>query len=85
MSTAEQPSRRTVLTAAVAAAVATGAVQGAAAPAGAAGRPGQAPARQVDNRHWTTYTDWRSGTAQGTPRTPRCQQLRGRAERGIRR
>ncbi|MER6676182.1 peptidase C39 family protein [Streptomyces sp. NPDC000983] len=66
MSTAEQPSRRTVLTAAVAAAVATGAVQGAAAPAGAAGRPGQAPARQVDNRHWTTYTDWRSGTARGT-------------------
>ncbi|MEU9734687.1 peptidase C39 family protein [Streptomyces sp. NPDC048002] len=68
MSRAEQPSRRTVLTAAVAAAVAggAGAVPAVAAPAGGAGRPGHGPARPIDNRSWTTYTDWRSGTAKGT-------------------
>ncbi|MCF1594222.1 peptidase C39 family protein [Streptomyces muensis] len=67
MSRAEQPSRRIVLAAAVAATV-----TGSAGPAVAvdvtadAGAPAQAPARTVDNRAWTTYTDWRGGTAQGT-------------------
>ncbi|KUL32908.1 peptidase C39 family protein [Streptomyces regalis] len=69
MSRAEQPSRRTVLAAAVAAAVAGG---GSAGPSVAADTtaegtdPAQAPARTVDNRAWTTYTDWRSGAANGT-------------------
>ncbi|MFI8188777.1 peptidase C39 family protein [Streptomyces sp. NPDC085946] len=78
MSRAEQPSRRTVLAAAVAAAVAGGAGPASAAPAsaapagGAAGpgrtpvRPAADPARTVDNRAWTTYADWLGGTAQGT-------------------
>jgi len=67
MSRAEQPSRRTVLAAAVAAAVA-----GSAGPAVAAGAttdargPAQAPARLVDNRFWTSYADWRGGLAKGT-------------------
>ncbi|SDO63900.1 Peptidase_C39 like family protein [Streptomyces sp. cf386] len=66
MSRAEQPSRRAVLTAAVAAAVAgsagpTAADEGADAPALA-----NAPARTVDNRAWTAYADWRRGTAEGT-------------------
>ncbi|MFJ3657477.1 peptidase C39 family protein [Streptomyces nigra] len=75
MSSAEQPSRRIVLAAAVATAV-TGAA-GPAAAAGTAvgpdtgrpGRPGRtdrAAARQVDNHAWTSYTDWRDGTAAGT-------------------
>lgn len=69
MSRAEQPSRRTVLVAAVAAAVAGG---GSAGPAVAVDTtadgadPEQAPARTVDNRAWTTYTDWRSGAGEGT-------------------
>lgn len=68
MSRSEQPSRRTVLTAAVAAAVAgTSAGQAAAAPTtGVPTGPTQAAARQIDNRAWTTYTDWRSGSAKGT-------------------
>ncbi|NUS26972.1 MAG: peptidase C39 family protein [Streptomyces sp.] len=67
MSRAEQPSRRTVLAAAVAAAVA-----GSAGPAVAADAttdvagPAQAPARPVDNRFWTSYADWRGGLAKGT-------------------
>ncbi|KOU74346.1 membrane protein [Streptomyces sp. MMG1533] len=68
MSRAEQPSRRTVLAAAVAAAVA-----GSAGPASAdtASRTvtdtaDRAPARPVDNRFWTTYAHWRGGTAKGT-------------------
>ncbi|QOV39684.1 peptidase C39 family protein [Streptomyces ferrugineus] len=65
MSSAEQPSRRTVLAAAVVAAVAGGA-----SPAAAADEPADAvtdtPARTVDNRAWTTYADWRTGTANGT-------------------
>ncbi|MFI9772340.1 peptidase C39 family protein [Streptomyces sp. NPDC052415] len=67
MSRSEQPSRRTVLTAAVAAAVAggAGAVPAAAAAADAAG-PAQSATGQIDNRAWTTYTDWRSGTGKGT-------------------
>ncbi|MFJ5778019.1 peptidase C39 family protein [Streptomyces sp. NPDC093094] len=68
MSRAEQPSRRTVLAAAVVAAVVTGAGRTAASAAtgpDAAG-PLRAPARLVDNHAWTTFTDWRSGTAHGT-------------------
>jgi hypothetical protein len=57
MSRAEQPSRRTVLAAAVVAAVTGGA--GTALADSTAARP-------IDYRAWTTYTDWRSGTAKGT-------------------
>ncbi|MEV6054938.1 peptidase C39 family protein [Streptomyces sp. NPDC052107] len=68
MSRAQQPSRRTVLTAAVAVAVAGGTVPAAAAaqrPATAADDPGQAPARPIDYHSWTTYREWRLGVAQG--------------------
>lgn len=68
MTRAEQPSRRSLLAVAVAATVA-----GAASPAAAAGSsartahtPSKAPSGQVDNRAWTSYTDWRGGTAEGT-------------------
>ncbi|MFF5406164.1 peptidase C39 family protein [Streptomyces misionensis] len=70
MSRAQQPSRRTVLAAAVAAAVAGGT-----APAAAAGRPGPAAdaddpgrtgVRPIDYHAWTTYSEWRGGTSQGT-------------------
>jgi hypothetical protein len=66
MSRAEQPSRRTLLTAAVAAAL-----TGSAGPAVADvpsddGEPHEAQPRPIDNRAWTTYTDWRGGTAEGT-------------------
>ncbi|MGA5323147.1 peptidase C39 family protein [Streptomyces seoulensis] len=69
MSRAQQPSRRTVLAAAVAVAAAAGTVPAAAAtsPAAAgAGDAGRAPDRPVDNRAWTTYFDWRGGTGRGT-------------------
>jgi hypothetical protein len=69
MSTAEQPSRRTVLAAAVAAAVASGAGPAVAAsgtPATDADDPGHTAARSVDYRAWTTYQDWRGGAATGT-------------------
>jgi hypothetical protein len=70
MSRAEQPSRRTVLTAAVAAAVAgsggPAVAEGAGGAVTDAADPAQAPARPVDNRFWTTYTDWRGGAAKGT-------------------
>ncbi|MER6787797.1 peptidase C39 family protein [Streptomyces sp. NPDC000658] len=73
MSRAEQPSRRSVLAAAVAAAAAGGPAPAAtAAPAGTAADPtdagdaGAAPARSVDHRAWTTYADWSGGAAQGT-------------------
>ncbi|MGW0768200.1 peptidase C39 family protein [Streptomyces sp. NPDC002676] len=68
MSRAQQPSRRTVLAVAVAAAVAGGAAPAAANPqtsGGEGGDSGQAPARTVDYCAWTTYRDWRCGTAQG--------------------
>ncbi|GAB7107024.1 peptidase C39 family protein [Streptomyces phaeofaciens JCM 4814] len=69
MSRAEQPSRRSVLAAAVAAAVAGG--TGAAVAAGtdetAETVDGDAArARPVDHRSWVTYADWITGTAQGT-------------------
>ncbi|MFJ2216383.1 peptidase C39 family protein [Streptomyces sp. NPDC101062] len=58
------PSRRTVLAAALAATAATGA--GAALPAGAAAAAPGAPAQPlVDNAFWTSYADWRAGTADG--------------------
>lgn len=77
MARAEQPSRRTVLTAAVVAATA-----GAASPAGAADpreRPvkarseassavpskAKAPSGHVDNRAWISYADWCGGTVKG--------------------
>ncbi|SDE09944.1 peptidase C39 family protein [Streptomyces prasinopilosus] len=74
MSRAEQPSRRTLLAAAVVAAVASGtgpasAGTGAgrsAGPAGGSADPGAAAARHVDNRAWTSYADWRTGSAEGT-------------------
>ncbi|KOT26510.1 membrane protein [Streptomyces caelestis] len=75
MSRAELPSRRSLLAAAVVAAVA-----GSAGPASAGaptagvptGRatdiagPGRTAARPVDNRAWVSYTDWLAGTADGT-------------------
>ncbi|MEU6146467.1 peptidase C39 family protein [Streptomyces sp. NPDC047081] len=63
MSRAEQPSRRTVLAAAVAAAVAAPAITAGTADASDAAED---PASPVDYRSWTSYKDWRSGTAQGT-------------------
>ena len=71
MRRAEQPSRRTVLAAAVAAAVTAGAGPAAADPEAPMttdpAEPARAvPARTVDNRAWVTYTDWSGGTAKGT-------------------
>ncbi|CAM5544685.1 peptidase C39 family protein [Streptomyces hirsutus] len=70
MSRAEQPSRRTLLAAAVVATVASSA--GPASAGTATGRsagsadPGAAAARRVDNRAWTSYGDWHAGRAEGT-------------------
>ncbi|MFD5584587.1 peptidase C39 family protein [Streptomyces sp. NPDC127063] len=65
MSAAEQPSRRTLLAAAVTAAVAAGA--GPVLGAGGASAAGRGrPARPIDHRSWTTFTDWRAGEARGT-------------------
>ncbi|MFD7868386.1 peptidase C39 family protein [Streptomyces sp. NPDC059783] len=61
-------SRRTLLTAAIAAAAGAG-TAGAAAPASAApARPDASPAAAslVDNRFWSSYTDWRCGSGEGT-------------------
>ncbi|MDQ0989748.1 peptidase C39 family protein [Streptomyces sp. V3I7] len=66
MSRAQQPSRRTILAAAVAVAVASGTVPALAAPAASADADGATPDRPVDYRAWTTYTDWRSGAEEGT-------------------
>ncbi|WP_105974130.1 peptidase C39 family protein [Streptomyces geranii] len=66
MSRAEQPSRRTVLTAAVAAAVAGSAGPATADIPDATGRDAEAdPVRTVDNRAWTSYADWCTGTRKG--------------------
>ncbi|MCX5413936.1 peptidase C39 family protein [Streptomyces sp. NBC_00059] len=59
-------SRRTVLTAALAAAAAAGTAATAAPAAAAARSSSRAAASLVDNRFWTTYSDWRSGTSEGT-------------------
>ncbi|WP_055492930.1 peptidase C39 family protein [Streptomyces sp. TP-A0356] len=64
MTRAAEPSRRTIIAAAVATATATGAA-GPAAAATPAARPTKASPSLVDHRAWTSYTDWRSGTAQG--------------------
>ncbi|EST21330.1 peptidase C39 family protein [Streptomyces roseochromogenus] len=69
MSRAQQPSRRTVLAVAVAAAVAGGTAPAAATaqrPATDADDPATAQARPIDYHAWTTYREWRLGTAQGT-------------------
>ncbi|WP_461077953.1 peptidase C39 family protein [Streptomyces deserti] len=65
MSRAEQPSRRTVLAAAVVAAVVGGAGPAAADRGSDAVDPARAPARPVDYRAWISYGDWRGGTAKG--------------------
>jgi hypothetical protein len=65
MSRAQQPSRRSVLTAAVAAAVAGGTAPAAAAARRPAAGTGGAPARPIDYHAWTTYREWRLGAAQG--------------------
>ncbi|MEU9442985.1 peptidase C39 family protein [Streptomyces sp. NPDC048304] len=65
MSRAQQPSRRTVLTAAVAAAVAGGTAPAAAAARRPAAGTGGAPARPIDYHAWTAYREWRLGAAQG--------------------
>ncbi|MEW2614951.1 peptidase C39 family protein [Streptomyces sp. NPDC047880] len=71
MRRAEQPSRRTVLAAAVAAAVTAGAGPAAADPEAPmttdTADPARAvPARTVGNRSWFSYGDWSGGTAKGT-------------------
>jgi hypothetical protein len=63
-------SRRTVLTAALAAAAGAGSVAPATAASSGASSfrssPSPAAASLVDNRFWTTYTDWRRGASEGT-------------------
>ncbi|MCH5673325.1 peptidase C39 family protein [Streptomyces gilvus] len=58
MSRAEQPSRRTLLAATVAAAVVG--------PSLSVGVAHADPARPVDYHAWTSYPDWRTGAARGT-------------------
>lgn len=69
MSRVEQPSRRALLAAAVAAAaVAGGAIPAVAQSgpgAGGGADPGRAGARPVDYHAWTTYGDWRAGAVRG--------------------
>ncbi|MXM67881.1 peptidase C39 family protein [Streptomyces sp. HUCO-GS316] len=66
MSRSEQPSRRTVLAAAVAAAVTSSAAPAAADTAAGAVDSAQVPSRPVDNRAWITCADWLSGARNGT-------------------
>ncbi len=66
MTSPHQTSRRTVLAAAVAAAAATAVSPASAAP----GRPTPVQDRLVDNHFWTSYGDWRCGTAEGTRAVP---------------
>ncbi|MEU9881586.1 peptidase C39 family protein [Streptomyces phaeochromogenes] len=77
MTRAEQPSRRSLLAVAVAAATAGAASPAAAAAGSTAGpartrtaAPSKVPSRLVDNHAWTSYTDWRGGTAAGTRAVP---------------
>ncbi|MGV9342114.1 peptidase C39 family protein [Streptomyces sp. NPDC003688] len=65
MSRAQQPSRRHVLGAAVAVAVSAGAASAVPAVAAPALRHGGASGRPVEYHAWTSYTDWRRGTAHG--------------------
>ncbi|SEC56386.1 Peptidase_C39 like family protein [Streptomyces sp. 2231.1] len=72
MSRAEQPSRRTLLAVAVAAAV-TGATATTASAQPTAARTrasGPTPARPIDYHAWTTHHEWRSGTSEGTRAVP---------------
>ncbi|MER7488073.1 peptidase C39 family protein [Streptomyces sp. NPDC126497] len=68
MSRAVPPSRRSLLAAAVAAAVAgsAGPASAGTLTAGATATAGRTAARPVDNRAWTSYADWCAGTADGT-------------------
>ncbi|MFD6275792.1 peptidase C39 family protein [Streptomyces sp. NPDC060209] len=61
-------SRRTVLTAALAAAAGAGAVASAGPASAGPSLTSSSPAAAslVDNRFWTTYTDWRCGSSAGT-------------------
>ncbi|MEV0911154.1 peptidase C39 family protein [Streptomyces hokutonensis] len=72
MSRAEHPSRRTVLAAAVGAAVVSGTCPAAAdtATVAEAADSDQAPTPTVDYHAWTTYDDWCGGTAKGTRTVP---------------
>ncbi|WP_445284361.1 peptidase C39 family protein [Streptomyces sp. DSM 118148] len=72
MSQAQQPSRRTVLAAAVVAAVASGTMPAAAAtaPAPAGTDTAAAPGRPIDYHAWTSYRDWRGGGAEGVRAVP---------------
>ncbi|MER7176295.1 peptidase C39 family protein, partial [Streptomyces mesophilus] len=65
MTSPHQTSRRTVLAAAVAVAAAGAVSPASAAPQRSAPKP-SVQDRLVDNRFWTSYGDWRGGTAQGT-------------------
>ncbi|WP_156721439.1 peptidase C39 family protein [Streptomyces apocyni] len=64
--------RRTVLAAALAAAATGVTTSAAASPGGAAAAAPAptAPERLIDNRFWTSYRDWRGGTARGTAPVP---------------
>ncbi|MGX9887820.1 peptidase C39 family protein [Streptomyces sp. NPDC002276] len=72
MSRAEHPSRRTVLAAAVGAAVVSGTGPATADTATDVGDSGRGPALAptVDNHAWTTYDDWCRGKARGTRAVP---------------
>ncbi|MET7364823.1 peptidase C39 family protein [Streptomyces sp. NPDC005566] len=59
-------SRRTVLTAALAAGAGAVSAAGSAAAAPARTSPTPAVTSLVDNRFWNTYTDWRFGSSEGT-------------------
>ncbi|KUJ58695.1 peptidase C39 family protein [Streptomyces sp. NPDC093228] len=65
MTRASEPSRRTILAAAVAAAAATAGAGPAAAAAEPDGGPTKASPSLVDNRAWTSYAQWRTGSARG--------------------
>ncbi|MEU6491218.1 peptidase C39 family protein [Streptomyces sp. NPDC046984] len=65
MTRASEPSRRTILAAAVAAAAATAGAGPAAAAAGPDGGPTKASPSLVDNRAWTSYAQWRTGSVRG--------------------
>ncbi|MFI9646803.1 peptidase C39 family protein [Streptomyces sp. NPDC052040] len=68
MSRASEPSRRTVLAAALVTAAAAGTALGppaAAAPAGPPAGPARETPRPVDHHAWTSCADWRGGTGRG--------------------
>ncbi|MCW7941119.1 membrane protein [Streptomyces hygroscopicus] len=69
MTRAAEPSRRTLLAVAAAAATAAGAT-GPAVAATPAGGPTKASPSLVDYHAWTSYSEWRSGNAQGVRAVP---------------